>query len=185
MSEFDPSQGSHAFQRSAKLPKRQGKGPETPAFRPLASVSGLPLCRRGGGNPGKSPAVSANIPVLRRLSAETGSIRTAARPYREFESHSHRSLIKSPYFPRNSGWLQLLSIRAGECVLLHDLRGLSLEIGPASYRELAERRLIGSVTHRFSRSVFAIRYAFGRRRPFRSTQQASRIHMHIPALRPL
>jgi hypothetical protein len=71
MCKFESSEVSHAFQRSARLSKRPGKGPEIPAFRALALVSGLPLRRSRGGNPGKSPAVSAKIPVLRRLSAET------------------------------------------------------------------------------------------------------------------
>jgi len=79
--EFDTCLPSHAFQRSANLPKRPQNGPEIPAFRALPSVSRLPLYWSGVANLGKSPTVSANIPVLRRLSAETGSIRTATRPW--------------------------------------------------------------------------------------------------------
>jgi len=76
---FDPSRPSQPVLRLAGLPKRRENGPQIPAFRAFAFVSGLPLCRGRGGNRRKSPAFSANIPVLGRLSAETGSIRTAAR----------------------------------------------------------------------------------------------------------
>lgn len=79
MSGFDSSQGSQPFRHSAGLPKRRSNGPEFRAFPAFAFVSGPPVCRSQGGNRRKSPAPSANIPVLRRLSAETGSITTAAR----------------------------------------------------------------------------------------------------------
>jgi hypothetical protein len=42
-----------------------------PAFRAFDFVSRLPIRRSGGANCRKSPAVSADIPILRRLSAET------------------------------------------------------------------------------------------------------------------
>jgi hypothetical protein len=61
MCEFKSSQVSHAFQRSAKLPKESENRPEIPAFRAFALVSGLPFCGD----------------YRRRL----GSIRTAARPW--------------------------------------------------------------------------------------------------------
>ena len=64
--------------RSARLPKRRENGREIRAFRALAFVSGPPVCRGEGGNVRKSPAFSANIPVLERLLAETGLITTAA-----------------------------------------------------------------------------------------------------------
>src|SRR5258708_2008376 len=71
MWEFDPSQVSQPLVRSATLSKKRENGPEIRAFRAFDFVSRLPLCRSGGGNCRKSPALSANIPVLRRLSAET------------------------------------------------------------------------------------------------------------------
>ena len=42
------------------------------AFRELEFVSGLPNRQSQGANRRKSPATPANIPVLQRLSAETG-----------------------------------------------------------------------------------------------------------------
>ena len=56
---------SQPFGRSAKLPKRRENGPEIPTFRAAGFVSWGANCR-------KSPATSANIPVLQRLSAESG-----------------------------------------------------------------------------------------------------------------
>ena len=41
MCEFDPSQVSHPFMRSARLPKRRENGPEIPAFRSFGFISGL------------------------------------------------------------------------------------------------------------------------------------------------
>jgi hypothetical protein len=70
---------SHPVLRSARLPERSKNRPEIRAFRAFDLVFGLRVCRSRGGNRRKSPALSANIPVLRRLSAETGSITTAAR----------------------------------------------------------------------------------------------------------
>jgi hypothetical protein len=64
MREFDPFHSSHAFLRSASLPRRRENGPEIPAFCAFVLVSGVPVCRTRGGNRRKSPAVSANIPVL-------------------------------------------------------------------------------------------------------------------------
>ena len=49
------------------------------AFRACDFVSGLSIHRSWGANGRKSPAMSADIPVLRRLSAETGLITTGAR----------------------------------------------------------------------------------------------------------
>jgi hypothetical protein len=43
-----------------------------PAFRAFDFVSTLPNLLLQGANGGKSPATAANIPVLQRLSAETG-----------------------------------------------------------------------------------------------------------------
>jgi hypothetical protein len=63
---------SQAFRRSARLPKKREIGPEIPAFRPFDFVSGLPNRLLPGANRRKSPAKPPNIPVLQRLSAETG-----------------------------------------------------------------------------------------------------------------
>lgn len=70
---------SQTFQRSARLPKRLGNGPEIAAFRIFRFVSGHSVGQTQGENGEKSPALSGNIPVLGRLSAEKGSIGTAAR----------------------------------------------------------------------------------------------------------
>jgi hypothetical protein len=80
MSEFDPSQGSHPFLRLARFPERRANSPEIRAFSAFGFVSGRRPRLTSGGNCRKSPAASGNIPVLRRLSAETGSITTAAQP---------------------------------------------------------------------------------------------------------
>jgi hypothetical protein len=64
-----PSQG---FGRPAKLPRKSENGPEIPAFRPFDFVSGLPNRLSRGANRRKSPATPLNIPVLQKLSAETG-----------------------------------------------------------------------------------------------------------------
>jgi hypothetical protein len=76
---FDPSRPSQPFLLSARLPKKSENGPEIPPFRAFDFVSGLPLCGTSAGNRQKSPAFYADIPVLRRLSAETGLITTVAR----------------------------------------------------------------------------------------------------------
>src|SRR6266581_5085894 len=70
---------SHLFKRSAGFPKRREKGPGFRAFRVFDFVSRPPIRRSQGGNRRKSPTLSANIPVLQRLSAETVLITTAAR----------------------------------------------------------------------------------------------------------
>jgi hypothetical protein len=80
---------SHAFRRFHRHPKRPENGPEIRAFRVSYSVSVLLVQRSQGRNLRKSPALSGNIPVLRRLSAETGLITTADRPL-------HSVSIKSP-----------------------------------------------------------------------------------------
>jgi hypothetical protein len=80
MRRFESSRPSQAVPRSGRLPRRRGKGPEIPAFRVFDFVSSLGVRRSRGGNRRKSPAMAADIPVLQRLSAETGSITTAARP---------------------------------------------------------------------------------------------------------
>ena len=79
MREFDPFHSSQAFRPSEILPRRRENGPEIPAFRAFDFVSRHLVLRYRGGNRRKSLVLSADIPVLRRLSAETGSIRTAAR----------------------------------------------------------------------------------------------------------
>jgi hypothetical protein len=79
MCEFDPSRPSHAFRPLVRPHKTRTKRPNFPAFHVFEFVSGSSVCRTRGRNRGKSPAVSANIPVLRRLSAETGLIATVAR----------------------------------------------------------------------------------------------------------
>jgi hypothetical protein len=60
-------------------PRNARMGPKSGPFFAFGFVSRLPLRPTWGGNRRKSPALSANIPVLRRLSPETGSIKTAAR----------------------------------------------------------------------------------------------------------
>jgi hypothetical protein len=81
MCRFESSEVSQPFLCSAGLPKRRENGPEIRAFRARAFVSRPPICQGEGGNGRKSPAFSANIPVLERLLAETGLITTAARPW--------------------------------------------------------------------------------------------------------
>jgi hypothetical protein len=68
---FESSRPSQAFQRSATIPKKREKGPKITAFRAFGFVSKLPIPRFWGANCRKSPATSANIPVLRRLRPET------------------------------------------------------------------------------------------------------------------
>jgi hypothetical protein len=69
---FEYSHPSQSVRRSAGLPKICAIGPEIPAFRVFDFVSGLRILQSWGANCRKSPVTSANIPVLRRLSAETG-----------------------------------------------------------------------------------------------------------------
>jgi hypothetical protein len=71
MWKFDSLGASHPFPRSARFPKTRQSGPEIPAFRAFGFVSRCSVRRIWAGNRRKSPALSANIPVLRRLSAET------------------------------------------------------------------------------------------------------------------
>jgi len=95
MSEFDPSQGSQPVLRFSRLPKGRENCPEIRAFRAFGFVSGLLVRLTWGGNRRKSPASSGNIPVLRRLSAETGSITTAAR-WRQFNDHQNMPVTSVP-----------------------------------------------------------------------------------------
>jgi hypothetical protein len=67
-----PSRPSQPLWHSARLAKKRENGPETRAFRVFYFVSGLPNRQSQGANRRKSPAKPANIPVLQRLSAETG-----------------------------------------------------------------------------------------------------------------
>jgi hypothetical protein len=78
---FESSEVSQPFLRQAIVCNLRLTGPEIPAFRAFDFVSKLPISQSQGQNGGKSPALTAEIPVLQRLSAETGSITTAARPY--------------------------------------------------------------------------------------------------------
>jgi hypothetical protein len=55
--------------------------PEISAFRAFDFVSRLPIPQSRARSSRKSPALTAEIPVLKRLSAETGWITTAARPH--------------------------------------------------------------------------------------------------------
>jgi hypothetical protein len=64
--------GQPVSRRSAGLPKIYAIGPEIPAFRVFDFVSGLRILQPWGANCRMSPVTSANVPVLRRLSAETG-----------------------------------------------------------------------------------------------------------------
>lgn len=89
MWEFDPFQGSQPVLRLACVCNLRLKGPEIRAFRAFDLVYRLPHSQSPGRNSGKSPAHSREIPVLWRLSAETGSITTAARPW-------HSAFAKSP-----------------------------------------------------------------------------------------
>src|SRR5258708_6012340 len=69
---FESSQVSQPLQRSAKIPRKSENGPEIPAFRTFDFVSRLPNLQSQSANRRKSPATPAKIPVLQRLSAETG-----------------------------------------------------------------------------------------------------------------
>jgi hypothetical protein len=84
MCKFESSEVSQAFRRLARLAKKSENGPEIPAFRAFNLISGLVVRQSSGANRRKSPAVSADIPVLRRLWAETGLITTAARGRQSF-----------------------------------------------------------------------------------------------------
>jgi hypothetical protein len=72
ISRFDSCRPSQPFRPSAGLPRKSENGPEMPAFRALDFVSRLSNRQSQGVNRRKSPATPANIPVLQRLSAETG-----------------------------------------------------------------------------------------------------------------
>jgi hypothetical protein len=74
MREFDPSYSSQPVLRFAIVCNLRLKGPEIPAFRAFDFVSRLPISQSRARNCRKSPALSAEIPVLQRFSAETGSI---------------------------------------------------------------------------------------------------------------
>ena len=78
MRRFESSRPSQAVVRFPKLPNRPVNRPEIRAFRVSDSVPVLLVQRTRGRNRRKSPVLSGNIPVLRRLSAETGLITTAA-----------------------------------------------------------------------------------------------------------
>jgi hypothetical protein len=79
MRRFESSRPSQAVRRFPRLPKRSENRPEIRTFRVFDSVSLLSVQRSLSGNRLKSPALSRNIPVLQRLSAETGLITTAGR----------------------------------------------------------------------------------------------------------
>jgi hypothetical protein len=79
MRRFESSRPSQAFRRFPRLLKISENRPEIRAFRVFDSVSLLSVQRSLSGNRLKSPALSRNIPVLQRLSAETGLITTAGR----------------------------------------------------------------------------------------------------------
>jgi hypothetical protein len=69
---FDPSRPSQPYQGSGDLLANYEKGPLLAGFSISAQVSELPNWRIRGPFRQKSPATTANIPVLQRLSAETG-----------------------------------------------------------------------------------------------------------------
>lgn len=71
MPQFESSQVSQAFDGLAVPPMKREKGPETAGFRALCLVSNsrfFDFCAR---NCPKSPALSADIPILPRFSLET------------------------------------------------------------------------------------------------------------------
>ena len=94
-----PPRPSHPVLRFATVCNLRLIGPEIPAFRAFDFVSSLPISQSRERNCLKSPALSAEIPVLHRFSAETGSIATAARP-----CHSVSGLPR----PQPSGFGNLL-----------------------------------------------------------------------------
>jgi hypothetical protein len=69
---LESSRPSQEFRRSVRRLQDREIRPEMPAFRVFDFVSGLPNRQSEGVNRQKSPATPANIPVLQRLSAETG-----------------------------------------------------------------------------------------------------------------
>jgi hypothetical protein len=79
---------SQPFPHLARPTKRRENGPEIRALCVFGFVSGLPARRCSGSNCRKSPATTPNIPVLQRLSAETGAIATTARPWHSFSAQS-------------------------------------------------------------------------------------------------
>jgi hypothetical protein len=83
MREFDPFYSSQPVLPLAALCNLRLTGPEIRAFRAFDFVSRFPISQSREPNCRKSPALSAEIPVLRRLSAETGS---AARTRNGFQA---------------------------------------------------------------------------------------------------
>jgi hypothetical protein len=70
MRRFESSYPSQAFQRRARPAKKCQIRPKIGAFYALGVVSRLPIRRSSGASCRKSPATSANLPVLRRLQPE-------------------------------------------------------------------------------------------------------------------
>jgi len=71
--------GQPAIPAFSQAPLHSREWAGNPGFRAFDFVSGLPVRRSSDGIRRKSPVLSPGIPVLRRLSAETGAITTAAR----------------------------------------------------------------------------------------------------------
>jgi hypothetical protein len=65
---------SQPIRRSACLPRKPENQPEMAAFRAFDFVSRLPNRESPGADRRKSPATRANVPVLQRLSVETGFV---------------------------------------------------------------------------------------------------------------
>ena len=102
MSEFDPSQGSHPVLRPGEVYNLRLTCPEIPAFHAFDFALKLSVSRSRGRNSEKSPALSAEIPVLQRFSAETSSITTAA-PTMVLSQFLGPEWNPSPAPPRDDG----------------------------------------------------------------------------------
>jgi hypothetical protein len=79
ISKFESSRPSQPVPVLATVCDLHPTAPEIRAFLAFDFVSRLPISQSRERNGRKSPALSAKIPVLQRLSAETSSIGTAAR----------------------------------------------------------------------------------------------------------
>ena len=104
MREFDPFYSSHPVLRPGEVYNLRLTGPEIRAFHAFDFVSRLSVSRSRGRNSGKSPTLSAEILVLQRFSAETGSITTAAPNMALcFPSPEWTIGYPSPALPRERG----------------------------------------------------------------------------------
>ena len=102
----------------------------------------------------KSPSLSANIPVLGRISAETGSVATAARPWRPIMTSKAREVLDDCRLAlRRSGKKSLVSASLGLAIWHPEARNDIRMLNDQSIDQFATLRNVQRIEGRTNAQV--------------------------------